>query len=170
MGRAFGERPDDVGSMTTMAQNISHRRRVELVLVPMVAALCMAFVIGAIVLDRDGANCPAAGWDNAVDVTAAGHPDAVAAMTACTGTGCLPPAPSFSRTATNGSGKLMRSGDNSWTLKTGKDIPGTVTFRAFDAAGNLLTQQTASLYWTRVGGSESCGGPMSTNAVQIRIF
>jgi len=156
--------------MAGMQDNVSHRRRVELVLVPIVAALCMAFVIGAIVLDRDGANCPPAAWNNSVSVTPAGHPGVVAAMTACTGNGCLPPAPSFARTATDGSGKLVRADNGSWTLNTGSDFPGTVTFRAYDAGGNLLTQQTASLYWTRVGGTDHCGGPMSTDDVQIRVF
>ena len=156
--------------MASMQENISHRRRVELVLVPMVAALCMAFVIGAIVLDRDGVKCPPSSWNNSVTVTAAGDPGAVAAMTACTGNGCLPPSPPFAQKSTTGSGKLVHAANGSWTLNTGDEIPGTVTFRAYGASGNLLSQTTASLYWTRVGGSEHCGGPMSTDAVHIRVF
>lgn len=150
----------------------SSRRRVELVLVPFVAALCMAFIIGAIVMDKDAVACPPATWHNHVTLALAGDPDAtarVSAVTACTGSKCVPLTPTFAKNAPGGSAMLSRQPDGSWLLDAGSQPASVITFRAFDAAGNVLAQQSSTLNWTRVGGNEKCGGPMASMKVPLSM-
>lgn len=151
------------------------RRRVELVLVPMMAALCMAFIIGAIVTDRDAGPCPPPGWHNQVSLTLAGDTRTVAqsqSVTACSGAGCIPLAPTFAKNTveSNGSASLLtHQADGSWLLDVSPQPPSIFTFRVYDHAGKLLAQQSNTLNWTRVGGSEQCGGPMATMKILLRL-
>ncbi|WP_104091036.1 hypothetical protein [Arthrobacter sp. GMC3] len=151
------------------------RRRVELVLVPMVAALCMAFIIGAIVMDRDSGSCPPSAWHNQVNLTLAGDTSTAAkanAVTACAGSKCVPLTPTFAKNASSGGASaslLTHEADGSWVLDVGSQPPNSLTFRVFDVAGNLLAQQSTAMNWTRVGGSEQCGGPMAAMKVFLRL-
>lgn len=148
------------------------RRRVEFLLVPFVAALCMAFIIGAIVMDKDSGGCPAPSWRNHVTLTVAGNEAAVArvdAVTACDGAKCVPLTPTFARQADGGSAMLARQPDGSWLLNVGAQPSSSVTFSAFDAAGKVLGQQSNILNWTRVGGNEKCGGPMAALKVSLNL-
>ncbi|WP_160318944.1 hypothetical protein [Arthrobacter sp. ERGS1:01] len=136
------------------------------------AALCMAFIIGAIVIDRDSGACPPSNWHNHIALTLAGNQarvDEAAAITACTGARCIPPAPTFAKNASAGNGLLSRQEDGSWLFTVGSVPPSSVTFRTFDVAGNMLSQQSNVLNWTRVGGTEQCGGPMGTMRVVVRV-
>lgn len=131
----------------------------------------MAFIIGAIVMDKDSAACSPATWHNHVTLTLTGNPDAavrVSAVTACTGSKCVPLTPTFAKNAPSGSAMLSRQPDGSWLLDAGTQPAPGITFRAFDAAGNVLAQQSNTLNWTRVGGNEKCGGPMA--AVKVPLY
>lgn len=146
------------------------RRRVELVLVPIMAAVCMAFIIGAIVLDTNAGSCPSPNWHNKVTLTLAGsHAPEASAITSCAGTDCIPPAPAQAEKSAAGSGSLTHQPNGSWVLTTGAAPPSVVTFSIFDAAGKLLAQQSNSLNWTRVGGSERCGGPMAGMQLNLHV-
>ncbi|WP_442213232.1 hypothetical protein [Specibacter sp. RAF43] len=150
----------------------SSRRRVELVVIPVMAALCMAFIIGAIVLDRDAGSCPPASWHNHVSVTLAGNHDAVAAaaaVTACTGSACIPLSPTFARNSAGGTGLLAHQPDGSWVLSVGSKPPAHVTFSVFDASGTVLARASNALNWTRVAGTEKCGGPMAEVRVLLQL-
>jgi hypothetical protein len=148
------------------------RFRVELVLVPLVAAVCMAFIIGAIVLDKGAGSCPQPNWHNHLTLSLSGSPSAVSsvsAITACAGSNCVPMNPTFAKLATGAPSLLARQGDGSWVLNVDTEPPTAVTFRAYDAAGNLLIQQSDTFNWTRVGGTEQCGGPMGAMTVPLRL-
>lgn len=148
------------------------RRQVELVIVPLLAALCMALVIGAIVLDRDAASCPPASWHNNVHVTLGGDHGitaSAAAITACAGQKCTPLTPTFARSSASSTNLLAAHTDNTWVFDVGKTPPTLLTFRVYDASGKVLAQQSNSLNWTRVGGSEICGGPMAQLNVMLPL-
>ncbi len=157
----------------------TRRRRVELVLVPLVAAFCMAFIIGAIVLDRDRGPCPPANWNNQLTLSLTGslsgitHADSV---TACTGTDCTPMAPATAASAasaalpSNQSNRVLTQQKNgSWLLNIGTKPPQTLKFSVFDQAGNVITTQTTALNWTRVAGDERCGGRMAGMNVVVDV-
>lgn len=140
------------------------RRRVELVLIPLVAAFCMAFIIGAIVLDRDGGTCPTANWNNRLSLSLAGSQsasDSAAAVTACSGTDCVPQAPTFAKASTDGTRVLTQQQDGSWLLMVGAQPPKSLSFSVYDHNGKVLAAQTTALNWTRVSGNERCGGRMA---------
>lgn len=155
---------------------VTTRRRVELVLVPLVAAFCMAFIIGAIVLDRDRGACPPANWSNQLTLSLTGSLSGMAnasAVTACTGTDCTPAAPpsaaaaSAALQASEGTRTLAQQPNGSWTLNVGAKLPRTVNFSVFDKSGNILATQSAALNWTRVSGNERCGGQMAGMSVVV---
>ena len=141
-------------------------------MVPFVAALCMAFIIGAIVTDKDSGGCPQAAWHNHLTLTLAGNGDTaerVHAVTACGGSKCVPLTPTFAKNSPTGAAMLSRQQDGSWLLAVGTQPSSTLTFRAFDAAGNVLVQQSNTLNWTRVGGNDKCGGPMAAMNVALTL-
>lgn len=45
--------------------------------------------------------------------------------------------------------------------------PGEVTARALSADGEILASTETGLEWTRVGGSEQCGGPMRATSILL---
>lgn len=144
------------------------RRRVELVLVPLVAAFCMAFIIGAIVLDRDGRPCPSPNWNNQVTLSLSGGlagTTNAAAVTACTSTDCVPAAPATVAAAALHSiannRVLTPQADGSWLLNVGSQPPNSINFSVFDHNGALLATQSTALNWTRISGNEHCGGRMA---------
>lgn len=145
------------------------RRRVELVLVPLVAAFCMALVIGAIVLDRDGGPCPSPNWNNQLTLSLAGNLNGMthaAAVSACIGAECVPLAPGTSAAAAalqpvGNTRPLTPQENGTWLLNIGAQPPSAVNFSVFDRNGKVLATQSTALNWTRVSGSESCGGRMA---------
>ena len=60
-------------------------------------------------------------------------------------------------------------GDGSWTVESFTSTPDRLTLRALDDAGALLAEDSYDLEWTRTGGSEQCGGPMSTPPVDFAV-
>ncbi|MET4002386.1 MULTISPECIES: hypothetical protein [Arthrobacter] len=144
------------------------RRRVELVLVPLVAAFCMAFIIGAIVLDRDSGPCPAPTWNNQLTLSLTGNVDA-GAVTACSGTECVPLPPTFAKSSAKNSGMLTQQKDGSWLFKVATNPPKAVTFRVYDKAWNVVAAQSTALNWTRISGDERCGGRMASINVVLNV-
>ncbi len=148
------------------------RRRVELVLIPLIAAFCMAFIIGAIVLDRDGGVCPTPNWSNQLSLSLAGnHSNSAhaASVTACSGTDCVPQVPAFAKASTGSTRVLTHQEDGSWLLMVGAQPPKAISFRVFDENGKVLAAQTTALNWTRVSGNERCGGRMAGINVVLDI-
>ena len=47
--------------------------------------------------------------------------------------------------------------------------PETVTITAYSADGSVLARREVDLGWTRVGGSEACGGPATAGPVRLNI-
>lgn len=140
----------------------------------------MAFIIGAIVLDRDRGPCPPANWNNQLTLSLAGSLSGItnaAAVTACTGADCTPMAPTTSAAAgasaalpSNQSNRaLTRQQNGSWLMNIGTKPPQTVKFSVFDHAGNVLATQTTALNWTRVAGNERCGGRMAGMNVVVDV-
>ncbi|MHA7305560.1 hypothetical protein ACX80E_09990 [Arthrobacter sp. TMN-49] len=144
------------------------RRRVELVLVPLVAAFCMSLIIGAIVLDRDVRPCSAPNWENHLTLTLSESAKA-ASVTACSGSDCVPMAPTFAQGATGSTRLLAHQEDGSWRLNVGSQPPTAISFRVFDRAGNVLAAQSTALNWTRVTGNERCGGRMAEIKMGLNV-
>jgi hypothetical protein len=53
----------------------------------------------------------------------------------------------------------LRVDDHTWTFQVGMSAPKAVTVRASSADGTVLAERKVTLEWTRVGGTEQCGGP-----------
>lgn len=148
------------------------RRRVELVAVPLVATLCMVFIIGAIVLDRNNGSCPAANWENKVTLTLGGNPMSIAAasaVTSCVGVNCKPADPRFAKSSADHTELLLHQSDGTWLYSPQTAAPVNVTFKVFNASGQILAEQSYALNWTRVGGTEHCGGPMAPMKVPLQL-
>lgn len=148
------------------------RRRVEFILVPLVAAFCMAFIIGALVLDRDGRPCSVPNWDNHLSISLAGSlasTSNVSAITACAGTSCTPASPTFAKSSSGDTKILVHQQDGSWLLTLGAQPPSSINFRMFDESGKVLAAQSTSLNWTRVSGDERCGGRMADISAMLNV-
>jgi hypothetical protein len=48
-------------------------------------------------------------------------------------------------------------------------LPDEVTARVLAKDGTLLAEQPSRLEWTSVGGSEECGGPMTTQPITLQL-
>ncbi|WP_155848603.1 hypothetical protein [Arthrobacter sp. 35W] len=147
------------------------RHRIELIVVPVVAAIAMALIIGAIMRDSTPGACPAIGWGNSLTITTTGNSAAVAAITVCGIGDCGPGAAAATTPASPvlGEDRATRAGGTDWSFQVGMNTPGTLTFQALDAGGVILTQKTVDLNWKRVGGTDQCGGPAVTNDVVLAI-
>lgn len=140
------------------------RRRVELVLVPIVAAFCMAFIISAIVLDRDRGACPSPTWNNHLSLSLAGNAvesSEASAVTACVGKDCVPLSPSIAKSSNGNTKLLAHQKDGSWLLTLGAQPASSINFNVYDQNGKVLAAQSTKVNWTRVSGNERCGGPMA---------
>lgn len=78
-----------------------------------------------------------------------------------------PPAPSADATSApsdDGSARLFshfmtsRIDQQNWQIETDMVAPTAVTAQALDVHGVVLVRDEASLEWTRISGSEQCGG------------
>ena len=62
-----------------------------------------------------------------------------------------------------------RVDDRTWRVSLMMQSPKTVTIRAYAADGSLLARRDVEPGWTRVGGSEACGGPETAGPVRLQI-
>ncbi|WP_427015748.1 hypothetical protein ACQCSX_13120 [Pseudarthrobacter sp. P1] len=141
----------------------------SLIVVPLMAAIAMALIVGAILRDSRPTACPAIGWIDGVDISLTGNAAKVASLTICDGAGCVPGGVSASAAPTFGTGSVTRQSDTIWHYDVGMNNPEWITVQAADAAGAILAQKTFMLNWKRVGGSEQCGGPAMTDPVVLAI-
>lgn len=75
-----------------------------------------------------------------------------------------PPAP-----VTSAPYLATRSDNAVWEINVDIRTPRNATVSALTADGTVLVSQNVELTWTRVGGSEQCGGPMSTPPIELRV-
>ena len=135
--------------------------------------------------------CPAIGWINTVAVTLDGHTQDVAVVELCADNVCSVPhqiqstsgepaptktlSPSQLATGTSlpdATGALFhasQSSEHSWEIATGMSTPKNATVRALSARGEVLAERDVTLNWSRVGGSESCGGPGEADPISLPI-
>lgn len=136
--------------------------------------------------------CTAIGWTNSLTVTVDGNPAAVSEVRLCDAKDrCSRPAPTpadplplrsvaptFDPSAAAPPPApesqpyplftVTREGDT-WNFMMGMNAPPSATISALAADGTVLAEQRFDLAWTRVGGSEQCGGPMSTPPLTLRV-
>lgn len=155
--------------MANMRVRSENRRRVGLIVVPVVAAIAMALVVGAILRSPTPTACPAIGWIDTVDIALVGNAGQVASLSICEGTGCNPGGTAASAAPTYGTGSVTRLGPSRWRYEAGMANPASITVQASDSAGKILAQQTFALNWKRVGGSDQCGGPATTDTLELAI-
>jgi len=133
--------------------------------------------------------CPAIGWINTVTVTLEGQTQDVAGVELCADNACSVPrqnqptsdepapvetlTPSQLATGTPSPGATgvpfhaSQSSDHSWEIATGMATPKNATVRALSASGEVLAERDVTLNWSRVGGSESCGGPGEADPISL---
>lgn len=78
------------------------------------------------------------------------------------------PAPHQSEPATLFSSfRTSRISQEKWRIETGMVQPPAVTVQALDSYGEVLVRIDAALDWTRISGSEECGGDARSTTVHI---
>ena len=74
-----------------------------------------------------------------------------------------PSAPSY------GPFTVARIDNRTWKISLMMRSPQTAIITAYAADGSILAQRGVDLAWTRVGGSEACGGPATAGPVRLVI-
>ena len=59
--------------------------------------------------------------------------------------------------------------ERTWKVSLMMRAPTTATITAYSADGSVLARRDVELGWTRVGGSEACGGPGTAGPVRLVI-
>jgi hypothetical protein len=130
--------------------------------------------------------CPAIGYVRTLTVNIEGNLAAVSDVSVCNESGCSQPEPTagtplpmktvvteFSPepqpTVTYAPFYSRREDQDTWAFTVSFGDPARVTVRALAADGTALAQQEHDLVWTRVGGSEQCGGPVTTPPIQLSV-
>lgn len=128
--------------------------------------------------------CPAVGWVSTITVRLEGDITAVNDVQLCTPEGCsvheAAPAqaaspktagPSTPADASPSPAPFVgsRTALNSWLFTVSGRLPHEVTTRVLAKDGTLLARQQSQVEWTRVGGSEECGGPVTTPPITVQL-
>lgn len=139
--------------------------------------------------------CPAIGWSNSATVVLEGPVDAVAKVQFCPDGVCaITPQPSTAPKSTiapsdgpipgqaataapvtpvGGTLYSVYSGkkvdDRTWQFNTPMNAPKSATVRVLNAEGEVLAERDVELTWTRVGGSEQCGGPSTAGPITLSV-
>ncbi|PNI09399.1 hypothetical protein CXX84_03790 [Arthrobacter sp. AFG7.2] len=134
--------------------------------------------------------CPAVGYVSTLTVHLEGNVAAVSEVRLCDDTGCSQPAPvpgtpvpkrtilptfspdiqpSPAPPASFPPFHGQQQDSDTWVFTLNLGTPSDVTVRAVAADGTVLAEQDHELVWTRVGGSERCGGPMSTPPILVSV-
>ncbi|HEX9086136.1 MAG TPA: hypothetical protein VF867_01255 [Arthrobacter sp.] len=147
----------------------------------------VAFMVAGLQLTACGTTdviCPAVGWVSTVTVRLEGDVTAVDDVELCTAGGCsvpdvAPPQPATPKSAVPSPPvdpspsvapfASSRTAVNSWVFTVRGRLPDEVTARVLAKGGTLLAEQPSRLEWTRVGGSEECGGPMTTQPITLQL-
>ncbi|GAA2143643.1 MULTISPECIES: hypothetical protein [Arthrobacter] len=128
--------------------------------------------------------CPAVGWVSTITVRLEGDITAVNDVQLCTPEGCsvreAAPAqaaspktagPSLPGDASPSPAPFVASKTalNSWLFTVSGPLPHEVTTRVLAKDGTVLAQQQSPVEWTRTGGSEECGGPVTTPPITVQL-
>lgn len=123
--------------------------------------------------------CPAVAWINTIEVRLDGTPsaiDRVAWVVLCDEAGCSTsdaqqaaqpespepdPEPPYYQ--------ARPAGPARWAVTVMMAAPENVTVSAYAIDSTLLGEASTPLSWTRVGGSDECGGPGSAGPVELPI-
>lgn len=137
--------------------------------------------------------CPAIGHSTVIPIEVIGtRAGAVAAVQICSDDGCSsgvpvqppqepveqqPPKPpgSLGTPVTHqpepvslfSSSRASRVSEESWEIETDMVQPAEVTVQALDSFGEVLVRTEAALEWTRISGSEECGGDARSSTVRL---
>lgn len=63
--------------------------------------------------------------------------------------------------------RTTRSSEKNWKIETDMVQPATATFQALGSSGEVLVRTEAALEWTRISGSEECGGNARSTTVSL---
>lgn len=161
------------------------------------AAIVLILALGTAGCATPGV-CPAIAWSNSATVVLEGPVDAVAKVQFCPDGVCsitpqpttapkstMPPSdgalPGQAATAvpaipgTSVSGTLYspyvgkKVDDRTWQFSTPMNAPKSATVKALSAGGDVIAERDVELTWTRVGGSEQCGGPSTTGPITLSL-
>ena len=128
--------------------------------------------------------CPAVGWVSTIIVRLEGDLTAVDDVQLCIPEGCsvpdvAAPQPASPKSAVPSSPAgpspatapftATQTAVNSWSFTVRGHLPGEVDTRVLAQDGTLLAQQPSQLAWIRVGGSDECGGPMTTPPITFQL-
>lgn len=140
--------------------------------------------------------CPAIAWSNSLTVSLDGAVENVSRVEFCAEDVCSvradgpvrvpetvvspgsvpPPATTLPLTPAPGPSAppyspftVSRADDRTWTVNLLMQAPKTATITAYSADGGVLARRDVELGWTRVGGSEACGGPGTAGPVRLVI-
>lgn len=106
--------------------------------------------------------CSEIGYLYAVEVQTTGE---FAVLEACVGGDCVTSADADIPTSLMFT--VANEGADVWSVGPFPSTPDRLTLRARDDAGVAIAEERYDLEWTRTGGSEQCGGPMETPAVEF---
>lgn len=146
-------------------------------------AVC-TFGLCTVVTGCDDSNaCIAVAWQNEVSVKLDGDAADVELVEFCVDGVCSipreqpprddspdssPEHPSPSTTSdTSSRYKAEQDSQTHWTISMEMTTPEDATVRALSDNGEVLAEKDVSLDWTRVGGSEECGGPHEAGPVTL---
>jgi len=130
--------------------------------------------------------CPAIGYVRTLTVNVEGNIAAVSDVKVCNETQCSEPEPSAASpgplktvvtelspepqpTLTYAPFYSHREDQDTWVFTVGYGDPAKVTVRALASNGTLLAEREQELIWTRVGGTEQCGGPVTTPPILVSV-
>jgi len=128
--------------------------------------------------------CPAVGWVSTITVRLEGDLTAVDDVQLCTPEGCsvpdvAAPQPASPKSAVPSSPvdpspptapfSATQTAVNSWSFTVRGQLPGEVKTRVLAQDGALLAERQYQREWTRVGGSDECGGPMTTQPITLQL-
>lgn len=161
-------------------------------LIGLVAALTLSSVVSGCSPLVPHLACPAIGWINTVTVILEGPVQNVSVVEFCAEGVCSTPSPGETQpdeplrpatanpqdatsypttapTATVFPYGATKVDDRSWKFSLDMTSPKDATVRALTADGEVLAERDVTLTWTRVGGSERCGGPSEAAPILLSI-
>lgn len=130
--------------------------------------------------------CPAIGYVSSLTVNIEGNVAAVSDVTVCDETRCSEPEPTAASpvpkktvvtefspepqpTVTYPPFHSRREDQDTWVFTVSHGDPAKVAVRALAADGTVLAEQEHDIVWTRVGGTEQCGGPVTTPPILLSV-
>jgi hypothetical protein len=148
------------------------------------AVVLMAAALQVTACGVNDVACPAVGWVTTITVRLEGALGAVNDVQLCTPEGCSVPNATSPQAASPKSAVPSSADDrslapspflasktaiNTWLFTVSGPLPDEVTTHVAAKDGILIAQQHSLLEWTRVGGSEQCGGQMTTPPIILQL-